>query len=86
MNFIRKNASDEGNEEVVQKCNSLLPGDVSGDKKGIVNNHSVDSVQIRVSSNVLILKVEQTGRVWKRVIKQKHPGAISLQSKNGGGL
>ena len=29
MNFIRKNASDEGNEEVVQKCNSLLPGDVS---------------------------------------------------------
>ena len=41
-------------------------------------------VQIRVSSNVLILKVEQSGRVWKRVIKQKHPGAISLQSKNGG--
>ena len=41
-------------------------------------------IQIRVSSNVLILKVEQSGRVWKRVIKQKHPGAISLQSKNGG--
>ena len=28
----------------------------------------IGSVQIRVSSNVLILKVEQTGRVWKRVI------------------
>jgi len=37
---------------------------------------------IRTNSNILILKVDQPGRVWKRVIKQKHPGAISLQNKN----
>jgi len=37
---------------------------------------------IRPSSNIIILKIDQPGRVWKRVIKQKHPGAISLQSKN----
>ena len=40
--------------------------------------------QIRTSSNILILKIDQPGRVWKRVIKQKHPGAISLQNKNEG--
>ena len=29
MNFIRKNASEDGNDEIVKKCDSLLPGDVS---------------------------------------------------------
>ena len=42
------------------------------------------SVQIKPGSNVIILKTTQPGRIWSKVIKQKHPGAISLTSKNEG--
>ena len=67
--------------DLVRKCDSYLVGDVIFETSIILLNFMF---QIRPSSNIIILKIDQPGRVWKRVIKQKHPGAISLQSKNEG--
>merc|ERR1719266_3291684 len=33
--------------------------------------------QARVKNNLLIIKLKHTGSVWKKVIKQKYPGAVS---------
>merc|ERR1712062_446186 len=40
--------------------------------------------EIKASSNIITLKTGQPGRIWAKVIKQKHPGAISLQNKSEG--
>ena len=54
----------------------------NNNQEGIAKCESMLPGEIKTASNILILKIEQPSRVWKKVIKQKHPGAISLQSKN----
>ena len=33
--------------------------------------------QAKVKSSLLIIKLKHSGNVWKKVIKQKYPGAVS---------
>merc|ERR1712086_1070278 len=40
--------------------------------------------EVKVKNSVITLKTEQPGRIWRKVIKQKHPGAVSMKMKNEG--
>ena len=33
--------------------------------------------QARVKNNLLIIKLKHSGSVWRKVIRQKYPGAVS---------
>ena len=32
----------------------------------------------------MILRISQPARIWRKVIKQRHPGAVSMKTKNDG--
>ena len=37
--------------------------------------------QAKVKSSLLIIKLKHSGNVWKKVIKQKYPGAVSTGAR-----
>ena len=41
----------------------------------------VKGIQAKVKSSLLIIKLKHSGNVWKKVIKQKYPGAVSTGAR-----
>ena len=41
-------------------------------------------LQVKVKSSVIVLKTGQPARIWRKVIKQKHPGAVSMKPRTEG--
>ena len=41
----------------------------------------VKGIPAKVKSSLLIIKLKHSGNVWKKVIKQKYPGAVSTGAR-----
>ena len=38
--------------------------------------------QVKTKSSLIILKPKQSGKIWRKVVKQKYPGAVQTNNKN----
>ena len=46
-----------------------------------LENSNKSCFQVKPKSSLLILKPKQNGKMWRKVIKQKYPGAVHTNSK-----
>ena len=76
---LQQGSEDPQSAEILQKCEEFLPGQVE-QTEDIISS-IVKSIQAKVKSSLLIIKLKHSGNVWKKVIKQKYPGAVSTGAR-----
>ena len=76
---LQQGSEDPQSAEILQKCEEFLPGQVEQTARYYLKQY--EGIQAKVKSSLLIIKLKHSGNVWKKVIKQKYPGAVSTGAR-----